>query len=160
MSWARFLKSFTNTGVAALLLGALATTGNARDAYQGTFTLTVETHWGDVTLPPGDYTLALPSTGFPYALYIHGKTVDAIVMATTIEEAAAAKSARLDLVETTAVPTVEKFEAPGLGLTLVYRSTQKPLESKEARRKMSPQAASGSQISENKTFVEVHAKGR
>jgi hypothetical protein len=43
MTSARFLKSFTKTGVAA------------RDIFQRKFTLAVETLWGDVTLPAGDY---------------------------------------------------------------------------------------------------------
>ena len=81
---ARFLRLFAKTGVAALALGALAASGHARDIYRGKFTVAAETHWGDVTLPAGDTTLDLPSTSFPYTLYIHGKTVDAIVMAVTI----------------------------------------------------------------------------
>jgi len=86
MIWAGFLKSFTKTGVAALALAALATAGNAREVYKRKFTLAANTQWGDVTLPAGDYTL--PSTSFPYTLYIHGKTIDAIVMAVTFDEAA------------------------------------------------------------------------
>ena len=99
---ARFLKLFTETGVAALALGTLAASGHARDIYRGKF-----------APPAGDYTLGLPSTSCPYTLYIHGKTVDAIVMAVTIDEAVAAHNARLDRVDVTAVPTVQKFEAPG-----------------------------------------------
>lgn len=93
MIWARFLKSFTKTGVAALALAGLATVGNAREVYKGKFTLAAKTQWGDVTLPAGDYTFALPSTSSPYTLYIHGNTVDAIVMAVTIDEAAVSHSA-------------------------------------------------------------------
>ena len=99
--------------MAAFALGALAAGGHARDMYQGKFTLAVETHWGDLTLPAGDYTLDLPSTSFPYTLYIHGKTVDAIVMAVTIDEAVASHNARLGRVDVTAAPIVQKFEAPG-----------------------------------------------
>jgi hypothetical protein len=161
MIWARFLKSFTKTGVAALALAALATAGNAREVYKGKFTLAAKTQWGDVTLPAGDYTFALPSASFPYALYIHGKRVDAIVMAVTIDEAAVSHGARLDLMDVAAVPAVQKFEAPELGLTFVYWTPkQKRLGSKEARQKSIPQNASASQVTENKTFVEVHAAGR
>jgi len=161
MIWARFFKSFTKTGVAALALAALATGVNARDLYEGKFTLAVETHWGDVTLPAGDYTVSLPSPGFPYALYIHGKTVDAIVMAIAVDEAVVSRSPRLDLVNVTATPTVQKFEAPGLGMTFVYWTPkQKRLGSKEARQNSVPQPASTSQVTENKTFVEVHTTGR
>jgi hypothetical protein len=161
MIWARFFKSFTKTGVAALALAALATAGNAGEVYKGKFTLAAKTQWGDVTLPAGDYTFALPSTSFPYTLYIHGKTVDAIVMAVTIDEAAVSHGARLDLMDVAAVPAVQKFEAPELGLTFIYWTPkQKRLGSKEARQKSVPQGASASQVTENKTFVEVYPAGR
>jgi hypothetical protein len=110
---ARFLRLFAKTGVAALALGTLAASGHARDIYRGKFTVAAETHWGDVTLPAGDYTLDLPSTSFPYTFYIHGKTVDAMVMAVTIDEAVASHNARLGRVDVTAAPIVQKFEAPG-----------------------------------------------
>jgi hypothetical protein len=55
MTSARFLKSFAKTGVAALALAAFAASGHARDTYQRKFTLAVETLWGDVTAPAGDY---------------------------------------------------------------------------------------------------------
>jgi len=162
MIWARFFKSFTKTGVAALALAALATAGNAGEVYKGKFTLAAKTQWDDVTLPAGDYTFALPSTSFPYRLYIHGKTVDAIVMAVTIDEAAVSHGARLDLMDVAAVPAVQKFEAPELGLTIIYWTPkQKRLGSKEARQKSVPQGGiSASQVAENKTFVEVHTAGR
>jgi hypothetical protein len=73
MMWARFLKSLTKAGVAAFALGALPAGGHARAMYQGKFALAVETHWGDVTLTAGDYTLDLASTSFPYTLYIQGR---------------------------------------------------------------------------------------
>ena len=90
-----------------------------------------------------------------------GKTVDAIVLAVTIDEAVASHNARLDLADVTAVPTVQKFEAPGLELAFVYRTPkQKRLGSKRARQKPVPQATSASQVTENKTFLEVHTTGR
>jgi hypothetical protein len=161
MIWARFVKSFAKTGVAALALAALATAGNAREVYKGKFTLAATTQWGGVTLPAGDYTFALPSTSFPYRLYIHGKTIDAIVRAVTIDEAAVSHGARLDLTDVAAVPAVQKFEAPELGLTFIYWTPkQKRLGSKEARQKSVPQGVSAAQLTENKTFVEVYTAGR
>jgi hypothetical protein len=159
--WARFFKSFTKTGVAALALTALATAGNAGEVYKGKFALAAKTQWGDVTLPAGDYTFALPSTSFPYRLYIHGETVDAIVMAVTIDEAAVSHGARLDLMDVAAVPAVQKFEAPELGLTFIYWTPkQKRLGSKEVRQESVPQGASASQVTENKTFIEAYTAGR
>jgi hypothetical protein len=161
MIWTRFLKPFTKTGVAALALAALAAAGNADEAYKGKFTLTAKTQWGDVTLPAGDYTFALPSASSPYRLYIHGKTVSAIVTAVTIDETAVSHGARLDLTDAAAVPAVEKFEAPELGLILVYWTPkQKRPESKETRQKSAPQAGTATQVSESKTFIEVHTVGR
>jgi hypothetical protein len=162
MIWARFLKSFTKTGVAALALAALATAGNAREVYKGKFTLAAKTQWGDVTLPAGDYTFALPSTSFPYTLYIHGKTIDAIVMAVTFDQAAVSHGARLDLMDVAAVPTAHKFEAPELGPTFIYWTPkQKRLGSKEARQKSVPQGGiSASEVTESKTFVEMYTGGR
>jgi len=162
MIWARFSKSFTKTGMAALALAALATVGNAREVYKGKFTLAAKRQWGDFTLPAGNSTFALPSTSFPYTLYIIGNTVDAIVMAVTIDKAAVSHSARLDLMNVTAVPAVQKLEAPELGLTFIYWTLkQKRLGSKEARQKSVPQGGvSASQVSENKMFVEVHTAGR
>jgi hypothetical protein len=160
MIWERFAKRLLMIGVAALALAALATGVNARDLYEGKFTLAVETHWGDVTLPAGDYTLSLPSTSFPYTLYIHGKTVDAIVMAIAVDEAVVSRSPRLDLTDVTATPTVQKFEAPGLGMTFVYWTPkQRPLGNKEASQKPVPQPASVPQVTLNK-FVEVHTTAR
>src|SRR5258708_35731759 len=108
MIWARFLKSLTKTGVAAFALAALATVGNASEVYKGKFTLAVKPQWGDVTLPAGNYTFAMPSTNSPYTLYIDGNMVDAIVMAVTIDKAAVSHSTRLDLMDVAAVPAVQK----------------------------------------------------
>lgn len=161
MIWARFFKSLTKTGAATLALAALATAGNADEAYKGKFTLAAKTQWGDVTLPAGDYTFALPSASSPYRLYIHGKTVSAIVTAVTIDGTAVSHGARLDLTDAAAVRAVEKFEAPELGLTFVYWTPkQKRLGNKEARQKSVQQGASASQITENKTFIDVHTAGR
>lgn len=161
MIWERFSNASLKTGVAALALAALATAGNADEAYKGKFTLAAKTQWGDVTLPAGEYTFDLPSTSSPYRIYIHGKSIDAIVTAVTVEEAAVLHGARLDLTDVAAVPTVQKFEAPELGLTFTYWTPkQKRLGSKEARQKSVPQGASAPEVTENKTFVEVRKAGR
>lgn len=54
MIWARQLKLFSNLGLAALALGALAINGNAQTVYQGKFALPFETHWVRATLSAGD----------------------------------------------------------------------------------------------------------
>jgi len=161
MIWARYLKLFTKLGVAALTLGALATSGNAQNSYQGKFTLTVETHWGSATLPPGDYTFALPSNSAPYRLYIQGQGVSAIIQATTADQGVVSERPQLNLLDIADVQTVRTFEAPELGVTFTYWTpTQKHAGHKEAHQKTVPQTAPASQASENRISVEVRTTGR
>jgi hypothetical protein len=161
MIWARHLKLFTKVGWAALALGALGTSGNAQNVYQGKFTLPFETHWGSATLPAGDYTFTLPSNSAPYRLYIHGQGVSAIIQAATADQGVASERSQLNLADIADVHTVQTFEAPELGVTFTYWTpAQKHMGRKEARQKTVPQTAPASQASENKTSIEVHAAGR
>jgi hypothetical protein len=161
MIWARRLKLLTKFGVAALALGALATSGKAQNAYQGKFTLPFETHWGGATLPAGDYTFVLQSTGSPYRLYIQGQEVSAIIQATTADQGVVSERPQLNLVNITDVHTVQTFEAPELGVTFTYWTPkEKHAEHKEAHQKMAPQNAPASQVSENRTSIAVHTAGR
>jgi hypothetical protein len=160
MIWARRLKLLTKFGVAALALGALATSGKAQNACQGKFTLPFETHWGGATLPAGDYTFTLESASSPYTLYIQGRA-GAIIRAITADSRVGSGHAQLNLVDIADVQNVETFEVPQLGLTFIYETpTQKHLGRKQARQKMAPQTPA-SQVSENKiTSIEVHTAGR
>jgi len=156
MNWARHLKFITKLGVAALAMGALATSGKAQNALQGKFTLPFETRWGGATLPAGDYTFALPSTVSPHRIYIWGAAANAIVMSGVSDYKVASSQAQLNLVEIGGVETVTTFEVPELGLTFTYASPkQKHMGSKEARQKTAPQTAPASQASENRTSIEV-----
>ena len=159
---ARHCKLFTKVSVAALALGALATSGKAQNAYQGKFTLPFETHWGGATLPAGDYTFTLASTDSPYRLYIHGQAGNAIIMASAADKKAVSRHAQLNLVDIADVQNVETFEVPELGLTFSYATPkQKHMGGKEARQKMAPQTTPASQVSENKTTsIEVRSAGR
>jgi CRISPR/Cas system-associated protein Cas5 (RAMP superfamily) len=161
MIWARRLKLLTKFGVAALALGALATSGKAQNAYQGKFTLPFETHWGGATLPAGDYTFALPSNSAPYRFYIQGQGTSAIIHANTVEKKVVSKRPQLNIVDITDVHTVQTFEASELGVTFTYSTPkQKHAEHQEARQKTVPQTAPASQVSENKTSIAVHTAGR
>src|SRR5439155_4536443 len=93
-------------------LSALATTGNAQNAYQGKFTLAVETHWEGVTLPAGDYTFALPSNSAPYRLYIWGQGVGAIITAARADQRVVSERPQLNLVDNAVGYTVQTFDAP------------------------------------------------
>jgi hypothetical protein len=161
MIWARRLKLLTKVGVAALLLGALATSGKARNAYQGKFTLPYETHWGGATLPAGDYTFVMSSASADYRLYIRGAQVNAIVRATSTDRGVSAH-AQLNLVDIADLQTAQTFDAPELGLTFNYATPkQKHMGHKETRQKMAPQATPPSQATENKTTsIEVRSVGR
>jgi hypothetical protein len=161
MIWARHLKLFTKVGAAALVLGALATSGNAQNIYQGKFTLPFETHWGSATLPAGDYTFVMSSASSNYRLYIRGAQVNAMIMAAAADELGVAARAQLNLVEIGDVQTVQTFDAPELGRTFSYFTpAQKHTGHKEAHQKTAPQTAPATQSSENRTSIAVHAAGR
>jgi hypothetical protein len=161
MIWARHLKFFSKVGLAALALGALATSGHAQNAYHGKFTLPVETHWGSATLPAGDYTFAMPSKSSPYTLYLQGEKVSAIIMASSIDDRGVSDHAQLNLVEIADVQTVQTFDAPELGVTFFYYTpTQKHAGHKEAHQKTAPQTAPATQSSENRTSIQVRTAGR
>lgn len=160
MIWARHLKLFTKLGVVALALGVSAASGKAQ-VYQGKFTLTVETHWGSATLPPGDYAFTLPSNTAPYRLYIQGQGIDAIIQANTAEVGVVSERPQLNLVDIADVQTVETFEAPELGVTFTYwMPKQKHMGRKEAHQKMAPQTTPASQVSEKRTSIAVLTVGR
>jgi hypothetical protein len=161
MIWARHLKLITKLGVAALALGALATSGRAQSRYEGKFTLPFETRWGSATLPAGDYTFTLPSKNSPYMLYIRGQAGSAVIMATTTDDRVDSNRAQLNLADIAGVQTVQTFEAPELKLTFIYPTpTQKHMGRKEVRQKPVPPTAPASQVSENRTSIEVHTAGR
>jgi hypothetical protein len=161
MIWARHLKLFTKLGAAGLALGALATSGNAQNAYQGKFTLPFETQWGNATLPAGDYTFVMSSASSDYRLYIRGAQVNAIIRATSADHRGVSDHAQLNLVDIADVQNVQTFDAPELGLTFSYATPkQKHMGSKEAHEKMAPQTPPASQVSENKTSIQVRTAGR
>jgi hypothetical protein len=161
MSWARHLKLFTKLGVAALALGALATSGNAQYVYQGKFTLPFETRWGNVTLPAGDYAFVMESASSGYRLYLRGAQVNAIIPATSTDDRGLSAHAQLNLVDIADVQTVETFNAPELGRTFFYSTPkQKHVGHKEAHQKTAPQPAPATQASENRTSIQVRTAGR
>lgn len=161
MIWARYLKVFTKVGMAALALGALATSGNPRNIYQGKFTLPFETRWGSATLPAGDYTFVMSSASSDYSLYIRGEKVHAIIMAAATDAKVASGHAQLNLVDIADKQTVETFDAPELGKTFFYSTpTRTHTGPKEAHQKTPPQSSPATQSSENTTSIAVQAVGR
>jgi len=160
MTWARLFKAVTKVCMAALVLGAVATSGKAQSIYHGQFTLPVETRWGTATLPAGDYTFTVSSASSQYRLYIHGQKTNAIIHTLTAEHATS-RHAQLNLVDIADVYSVETFDAPELGLTFTYwKPTQKHTSSNGAHQKTVAQAAPATQGTENKTSIAVYAAGR
>jgi len=160
MTWARLFKAVTKVCMAALVLGAVATTGKAQSIYHGKFTLPVETRWGAATLPAGDYTFTVSSASSEYRLFIKGQKTNAIVQTLTADSATT-QHAQLHLVNTADVYSVATFDAPELGLTFTYWTpTQKHNSSKVAHQKGVPQAAPATQAAENITSIPVYAAGR
>jgi hypothetical protein len=161
MIWAQHLKLITKVGLTALVLGALATNGNAQNIYQGKFTLPFETHWGSATLPAGDYTFVMSSASSDYRLYIRGEKVNVIIMAAAADEKVVSGHAQLNLVDIADTQTVQTLDAPELGKTFVYSTpTQKHMGRKEAHQKTAPQTAPATQSSENRTSIAIQAAGR
>lgn len=163
MNWGRHLKLLTKLVVAVLALGALATSGNAQNAYEGKFTLPFEAHWGGVTLPAGDYAFALQAARVPYVLHIQGDATNTntLIIAITADQKVASSHAQLNLADIAGEQSIQTFEAPELGLTFSFATPkQKHLGGKGTRQKTVPQTATDSQISENKTSIQVRSAGR
>ena len=161
MIWARYLKVFARLGLSPVSLSALATAGDAQNAYQGKFTLAVETHWEGIALPAGDYTFALPSSSAPYRLYIWGQGVGAIITATTTDQRVFSERPQVNLVDTAVGYTVQTFEVPELGVTFSYLTpTRKQLGHREARKKTVPKAALVLQGTENNPSIELYTAAR
>jgi hypothetical protein len=160
MFWARLVKLVTKITIVAIVLGACATSGKSQNVYQGKFTLPVETHWGNATLPAGDYTFSVLSANEQYRLYIHGQRTNFIVPAITAETATP-QHTQLNLVDVADVYTVQTFDAPKLGLTFTYWTpTKKHTSSREALQKNVAHAAPATQAAENRTSIAVYATGR
>ena len=161
MIWARLVKAISKVAIAALVLGALATSGKAQQSiYQGKFTLPVETHWGSATLPAGDYTFTVSSAAAEYRLFINGQRSNFIIPTVTADNATP-QHAQLNLVEIADKYTVETFDAPELGLTFTYWTPkQKRMPSNVAHQKATPQATPETQATENRTSIAVYSAGR
>jgi hypothetical protein len=160
MIWAGFLKLLRTSLLAVIALGAATTIGNAQSAYQGKFTLEVETSWEGVTIPPGDYSFVLTANSFPYPFHLQGKDFSAIIVATATEKLKS-KHPQLNLVDISDVPTVQTFDAPELGVSFRYwTSTRKHAGHREARQKTTPATDPAAQVSENRTSIAVHTAGR
>ena len=68
------MNRFVNRIFSFALLAVMAGAGAAQAAQQATFHLPFEAKWGTVTLPPGDYRLALPQLSLgSYHFFVNGQ---------------------------------------------------------------------------------------
>jgi len=161
MIWSRYLRVFTTLGLPTPALSALATAGNAQNACQGKFTLSLETHWEGITLPAGDYTLALRSNSVPYRLYIWGQGVGAIITPTTTAQRVFSARPQVNRVDTAVGYTIQTFEVADLGVTFTYlRPAREQLGHRKARKKKVPKTALVLQGTENKPSIELYTAAR
>jgi hypothetical protein len=154
-------KLFYKLALAAFVLAASAVRGHAQNSYQGKFTLATDTHWGNVTLPAGDYTFVLPSSSAPYRLYVQGKGIGAIVTATTAMEKVGSGHAQLTMLSTADGYAIQTFEAPYLGLTFVFpAAAEQRIDRIQTGQKTVSPAMLKSQLTGGKTSIEVQTMTR
>jgi hypothetical protein len=82
--------------------------------------------------------------------------VSVLIPSVAAEERVLSHPAQLNLVDIADVHQIQSFEAAELGLTFIYFTPQKQADRKLAHQKAGPQAAPGSQVTENKTSIAVH----
>jgi hypothetical protein len=132
------LKSLTNfkfvnqIALVALALCFFAGLGKAQNAYQGTFTLPFEAHWGGAVLPAGDYTISMRSATEPYLLFVRGEDKTAIIMAYGTSTKAVSEGSHLTVVNTGGNQAITELAAGQLGLTFSY-ATPKMKKTTEGR---------------------------
>ena len=107
----------------ALLAGCLtANLANAQEVYRGRFTLSVEARWGNVVLPPGDYSFALDHATSSGKVSVRGETGRALGFITNpaISDRQTFDRSELILVRSGGNYTIRALRLPELGLTLEY----------------------------------------
>ncbi len=117
------------------LLAAYATPVQAQSA-TGKFTLTHETHWGNVLLTPGVYSFALQSPSLPAAIMV-GKTgvaQIAIVLPASVSAERPTVGSTLMLNRTAAGESfVSALYLGDLGLSLHYMAPKSPVAAESAK---------------------------
>ena len=100
MKMMRSLKFLNQLALVALALCLSAGLGSAQEIhYKGMFTLPFEAHWGGAVLPPGDYTISMPSPATaPYLLYLRGEGKTAIIMASAANSKTVSDHSQLTVV--------------------------------------------------------------
>lgn len=120
--------------LAALVLLSAPGLVKAQDAYQGTFTLPFEAHWGQATLPAGDYTISLSRGASPFLLHVRGQGKTFLVLSGAVADRPVSKDSALTIVNTGAGEAITNLRAAELGLDLNF-AVSKSLSRVQAERK-------------------------
>jgi hypothetical protein len=129
-----------------LAIGALGVSANSAYAQSaaGKFTLTHETHWGNVLLSPGVYTFSLQSPSLPAAIMVGkaGSAQIAIVLPDAVSAENLRESGRLVLTRNDAGESfVSALYLGDLGLSLHYPAPKSQVSAAESA-KLGPIAES------------------
>lgn len=123
---------------AVMLAAAFAGTAPKASAqsqhYRGSFTLPFEARFGKVILPPGSYTISTLEGA--KGLRILGDKGNVAILAAASDLKPETKRAKMILVDSDGIYTLQSFESPTLGMALnflVEKSPRKTIERAAAR---------------------------
>jgi hypothetical protein len=119
MNWTRNSNIAKALAVAVLLVGASATMANAQEI-KGSFTLPFEAHWGNVTLAPGDYTIALDPGVRSYVTVSQGTRGIGFVMTSGISDDTKSGGSAMVAVATSAGYSIATLHLQEQGVTLHF----------------------------------------
>lgn len=103
------------SGLALLAACLMAGYANAQEL-QGKFTMPFQAHWGQATLPAGDYSFTVGSSGTLFRVYLYsGRKCVGMIQAQSFDKTYSGPAA-LTLVQ----GTVRALNLPDLGIVLQY----------------------------------------
>lgn len=109
----------------ALLAASLAPTSASAQDFKGTFTLPVETRWGQTVLPPGTYTVTLGSLAYPSLAKIDGEGAHFFVMPSAVDAGKASDSSKLVIARASGRARISSFCIGALGMTFQYSAPKR-----------------------------------
>ena len=111
--------------VALAAIFASATPAAAQKAFQGSFTLTHEVRWQNVTLPAGDYTFEIKSISGPSLITLKGPNGSSVIPALVANEKVSEQS--MLVVETRgSISAVTELRLSSIGRSLRYAAPKAP----------------------------------
>jgi len=104
----------------ALLVASLAPTSASAQDFKGTFTLPVETAWGQTVLPPGTYSVTLSSLAYPSFAKIDGEGAHFLVMPSGVDTGKASDSNKLVIARSSGRARIRSLSIGALGMAFQY----------------------------------------